>query len=39
MEDKDKCDTCIPARDTVCAGLVNLTELPEGGRGIVDRVS
>jgi len=51
MENKDNCPTCLPseapfdyintpgakaARD---AGLVNLAELPEGGKGIVERIS
>lgn len=51
MTTKDNCTTCLPseapfdyintpgakaARD---AGLVNLSELPEGGKGIVERIS
>ncbi|MDO8445717.1 MAG: FeoA family protein [Deltaproteobacteria bacterium] len=50
MEDKDKCTTCLPfepfdyintpgARAAREAGLVNLAELPEGGKGIVERIS
>lgn len=51
MEDKDKCTTCIPsdapfdyintpgARAAREAGLVNLAELPEGEKGIIERIS
>lgn len=51
MENKDKCNTCdaphIPfdyintpgAKAAREAGLINLAELPEGGKGIVDRIS
>ncbi len=51
MENKDKCTTCIPAdapfdyintpgaRAAREAGLVNLAELPEGGKGIVEIIS
>jgi Fe2+ transport system protein FeoA len=51
MEKKDGCTTCLPAdapfdyintpgaRAARDAGLVNLAELPEGGRGVVERIS
>lgn len=50
MENKEKCTTCLPsepfdyintpgAKAAREAGLVNLAELPEGGKGIVERIS
>lgn len=51
MENKDKCTTCLPedapfdyintpgARAAREAGLVNLAELPEGGKGIAEIIS
>jgi Fe2+ transport system protein FeoA len=51
MEEKDKCDICSPlkpsfdyintpgARAARKAGLINLAELPEGEKGIVERIS
>lgn len=50
MEIKDKCTTCLPsepfdyintpgARAAREAGFVNLAELPEGEKGIVERIS
>lgn len=51
MANKDNCNICIPsgapfdyintpgAKAAREAGLVNLTELPEGGKGTVERIS
>lgn len=51
MEKKDKCEICVPsgisfdyvntpgAKAAREAGLINLAELPEGGVGIVERIS
>lgn len=51
MTNNDKCTTCLPsdlpfdfintagARAARKAGLVNIAEIPEGGKGVVERVS
>lgn len=51
MANKDECTTCLPsdtpfdfintagARAARKAGLVNIAELPEGGKGVLERVS